>query len=148
MMRLCGVLLAAGAVLAAAADDKKDDAKDELKKLEGTWQVVAAEQGGAALPEKTLKDMKAVVKGDMLKIVIGEATFLEFKFTIDPAKKPKTIDATSTGEGDKGRQAPGIYELDGDSLKLCLGKANNRPTEFTGKKGSGCSLFVCKREKK
>src|SRR5437773_10911288 len=44
MMRLLGVLLAAGAVLAIAADDKKDDAaKDELKKFEGTWQRVAGE---------------------------------------------------------------------------------------------------------
>ena len=38
MKRLFGVLLLASAVLAVGADDKKDDAaKEDLKKMEGTW---------------------------------------------------------------------------------------------------------------
>ena len=37
-----------------------------------------------------------------------------------------------------------IYELDGDTLKLCLGPPDNRPTEFTDKDKA---LLVLKRKK-
>jgi hypothetical protein len=43
----------------------------------------------------------------------------------------------------------GIYELDGDTYKLCGDmQGKSRPTEFAVKPGSGFVLEVLKREKK
>jgi uncharacterized protein (TIGR03067 family) len=148
MMRLCGVLFAAMAVLPLAADEKKDDAaKEELKKLEGTWELVTAERDAVRMPADGPKGMKAVVKGNILTFAKGDEVFAESTIAIDPTKKPKTIDATSTKNDDKGKIVIGIYELEGDNLKLCLARGKERPTEFSTKKDSGCTLYVYKRAK-
>jgi len=47
------------------------------------------------------------------------------EYKLDPDASPKSIDMS---EG--GRLSPGIYELDGDTLKICLaeGPTATRPT--------------------
>src|SRR5581483_4019740 len=137
MKRFVGVLFLAGAALALGADDKKDDAaKEELKKLEGTWLLVSAEEDGQKMPDNGVK-IKAVVKGDKLTLHFGEQT-LEGTISVDPSKKPKEIDTVTTADKKK---SLGIYDLDGDTLKICVGKSE-RPKEFDAKKGSGNGLYV------
>ena len=49
----------------------------------------------------------------------------------------------------KGKTALGIYELEGDTLKLCYSQpGKDRPKEFTAAKGSGQAMSVWKRDKK
>jgi uncharacterized protein (TIGR03067 family) len=69
--------------------------------------------------------------------------------TIAPTKKPKTIDATQTSEGNnRGKTTLGIYEIDGNTMDVCsAGFRTERPTEFSSKPGSGHFLRVYKREK-
>jgi uncharacterized protein (TIGR03067 family) len=147
MKRLFGVMLLAGAALAVGADDKKDDAvKEELKKMEGTWLLVSGESNGEMMPAEMVKTIKAVLKGDKLSIHFGDNMVFEGTMTVDPSKKPKTMDTVTTTDKDKKGLA--IYELDGDNFKICVGNKGERPKEFTGKKGSDCALYVYKREKK
>jgi hypothetical protein len=49
-----------------------------------------------------------------------------------------------------GRTLRGIYEIEGDTQKVCLPleEGAGRPKEFTSKPGSGHLLQVFKREKK
>jgi uncharacterized protein (TIGR03067 family) len=69
-------------------------------------------------------------------------------FVLDPGKKPKTIDIKFTEGPEKGNTSLGIYELDGDTLKICLTiTAKDRPTEFAAKAKSGHGFEVLKREK-
>jgi uncharacterized protein (TIGR03067 family) len=146
MMRLCGVLCAAAACLALAADDKKDDAaKEELKKMEGTWVLVSGEEDGKQKPADEVKKLTSTIKGDTLTILVDGKAVFEGTVVVDPTKKPKTIDTTSK---DKTVKSPAIYELDGDTFKICVGLKGERPTEFTSKKDSGYALYVYKREKK
>ena len=73
---------------------------------------------------------------------------MKAKITIDPSKKPKTIDYQMTDGFTKGKTQLGIYEVDGDTFKSCFGKpGTERPTEFTSKPGDGRTLSVWKREK-
>jgi uncharacterized protein (TIGR03067 family) len=66
---------------------------------------------------------------------------------IDPSKKPKHSDATFT-EGELTAKTLGIYEVDGDNMKICYGlPGKDRPTEFSSKPGSGQVLIVYKRDK-
>jgi uncharacterized protein (TIGR03067 family) len=144
MKQLFGVVILVGAALAVAADD----AKDEMKKLEGTWLVVSGENDGEKFPDEAAKSMKAIVKGDKVTIYMGDKVVGEATYTVDPTKKPKTMDTTSTMGPDKGKKSLAIYEFDGDTLKICFTEGDERPKELTGKKGSKCFLIVYKREKK
>ncbi len=153
MFRLQGALLvvAASIVFASltAADDKKSDAaKEELKKLEGTWQLVSAEQDGEKMPQEQVKKMKLVVKGDKVTVYADDKAVSERTFKVDPSKKPKELDSTPTEGDEKGKAYAAIYEFDGDAGKLCqAAPGKDRPKEFDAKKGTGNMLAVYKRAK-
>jgi uncharacterized protein (TIGR03067 family) len=128
-----------------------DDAvKKELAKLEGTWQVVGVEENGVKLPEDKLREAKGTVtlKGDKHTLEYGGRSQGTVSVKIDPSAKPKRYDLIIADGPDKGKIQLGIYELDGDTWKLCLNKqagAETHPTEFSGKAGSGWVLVTLKK---
>jgi uncharacterized protein (TIGR03067 family) len=133
----------------AADEPKADTAREELNKLEGTWQVVSVETRRKARPAGEVNGLKLVIKGDSSTFekdgnrVVGKG-----KLSIDPGKKPKTIDIAVTGAPEDPRGTftiLGIYELDGDSLRMCWG-GPKRPTEFKTTPDRG-DLWVLKRDK-
>lgn len=137
-------VLVAGVFMATNA--RGDDAvKAEWEKLQGTWQLISAETDGKKAPEDQIKMIKVVIKGEKHSVYFGdEAVAKEIPFKIDPTKKPKTSDDTLPD----GKVIPGIYELDGNTLKSCVaGVDKERPTEFTAKAGSGQTLRVFHRVK-
>ena len=101
----------------------------------GVWQVVAIDLApGVPIPPIDHKQTRFEFKaGGKFKIsgkkVIpkGEMPAYEGEYKLDPTAKAKAIDMTH-----KGRVLPGIYELDGDSLKICVDEGDNsvRPTEM------------------
>jgi len=66
-----------------------------------------------------------------------------------PTGEPKVIDLKPLYDPFKGQTCPGIYELDGDTLKLCLPNEPlaARPTELKAGAGSRLCLFTLKRSK-
>jgi uncharacterized protein (TIGR03067 family) len=66
----------------------------------------------------------------------------EGSYELDLAKAPPVLDATKNG----GRRETwfGIYSLEGDTLKWCVGR-RGRPNEFETKKGA--FLLILKRQK-
>jgi uncharacterized protein (TIGR03067 family) len=146
MSKYAVLVLAAG--LSVAADDaKKDPLDEEYAKFEGTWQIVSLEVDAMRIPAETIKESRLIIKGKEFTMKEKIATY-KGAFTIDPGKKPKTIDLKFTEGPEKGNTSLGIYELDGDDFKLCLTiTAKDRPTEFASKAKSGLGLEVLKREK-
>jgi uncharacterized protein (TIGR03067 family) len=137
------LLIITAGLLIAADDAKKDDAiKDEMKKLEGAWAVETATRDGMEMEEA--KGGEAVFSGEKLTLRSKtEGKEMQGTYLIDPAKSPRTIDITMK-EGDKGT-AHGIYDLKGDTLKICVARPNaERPTEFTEK---GTVFITFKRKK-
>ena len=127
-MKTCLALLAFTSVLVAA--DAPDDAvKKEKQKLEGTWIVQTAKASGSGSASKVedLKGAKMVFAGDKFKIV-ADGKEEEVSYTIDPTKSPKELDVVA-GKGDKKIISRGIYELNGDELKLCVGIASESATK-------------------
>jgi uncharacterized protein (TIGR03067 family) len=66
----------------------------------------------------------------------------EGTFELDASKNPRQIDFVR-GQA----RRIGIYELDGDNLKLRFGPADDRPKEFKTKPRTEHSLFALKRKK-
>src|SRR5262245_20346907 len=98
---------------AAAAQDKAGGGTSDLERLEGTWEVVAAQKGNEKLPEELLKTIKITFKGEKLSFeIVGDTK--EGTFKIDSKKNPKEIDLTVDG-----KTAKGVYAFEGDRLKVC-----------------------------
>jgi uncharacterized protein (TIGR03067 family) len=112
---------------ASAGAARPDDDKELLK---GTWTVAKSVEDGK--PNKETANAKFTFKEDRLLLKLaGEMRAMEATFVLDPSKKPKHIDI-STKDGDTTLTAVGIYELDGDKLRLCVAGPDGpgRPTEF------------------
>jgi uncharacterized protein (TIGR03067 family) len=142
----------------SAGKDKEDDAKH----LQGAWMIDPA----------SYKDEKNKDRREELALVrvVFDGESLTFKrptrfeengkkgieirdergpFRLDSPKSPKQIDLLN---GQSGLHAQGIYELEGDKLKLCWDrgfKPRGRPKEFgAGRRDEEPFVLVLAREKK
>jgi uncharacterized protein (TIGR03067 family) len=135
--------------LLVAADEPKKDKKD-LDLMQGTWQVVASESAGMKAPKENLEQAKLrlTLKGNKFVYKSGDKTLLEGTFEIDPTKKPKLLDAKGTSPMGKVTATTGIYELNGDTMRVCfVVQGEKRPTVFVSKPGSKVTIIEYKRVK-
>jgi len=132
---------------AAAGAKKGTKVKSDVERLQGTWSVSSLEIEGAKMGENVFAGSKIVVDGNKFTTISMGATYKGI-FKIDVASKPKTLDLMFDEGPEKGNTSLGIYELDGDSWKLCLCVGSKvRPKEFVTKAGSGHALETLKRDK-
>jgi uncharacterized protein (TIGR03067 family) len=128
----------------AGADDK---AKDDQKAMQGTWKIEKADFSDEAPPQEALDMMRLVIEGEVITVVRGDGQKRPAKFKLDPAKSPRAIDITPQEGASAGKTFPGIYEISGETLKICFSEADTRPGEFAGK-GEKTRCITLKREKK
>ena len=139
-------LIASGGT-GAGADDKADVEK-ELKKFQGTWTFESVEAGGKKLPADQFKGITVTFEGAKYAVKKGDEVVEAATQKLDPSKSPKTLDAKVTDGPNKGAVILGIYEISGDTLKVCFDpEGKKRPTEFKGESGAH-TLVVHKRVKK
>jgi uncharacterized protein (TIGR03067 family) len=145
-----GILASVGLMAAGSsgAEEPKDKAvQEELAKFEGTWKIVSLTVDGTEMPATLFKETRLILRGDKFTHVEGKTAHAG-TFKVDLGKKPKQIDITFTEGPEKGKTIAGIYELEGDTYKVCIGmKGTDRPTAFESKAGSGVGLEVLHREK-
>src|SRR5262249_58051422 len=99
---------------------------------------------GDVSSEAEREKMQVVITGGRMTVKDGSREEAA-EFTIDPGKKPATIDIRPKGEK---VVVQGIYQLDGDELSLCFGlEGKDRPAAFESKKKSGTGLLVLRRKK-
>ena len=148
LLTLLGTLvLAATGGAGARADDKAEVGK-ELKKFHGVWTFESVEAGGKKAPADGFKGMTVTFAGDKYKVKKGDEVIQSATQKLDPSRSPKTIDVTVDEGLNKGAVMLGIYEISGDTLKVCFdAEGKKRPTEFKTSSGSQ-TLVVHKRVKK
>lgn len=96
--------------------------------------------GGKKMPA----DFRAHFRGDKFNLNTLDAKGPDLTFELDQNKKPKTI----TLRTDNGAVQPGIYEFDGDKLRLFVNRGGDpRPASFAAKPTPTMLLFVFDREK-
>jgi uncharacterized protein (TIGR03067 family) len=114
--------------------------------LEGTWACVSATVDGNVLPNETASLLRLVLTADGYKTLKGSDVLFDSSYTTNASADPKQINMVGT-EGDlKGKEARGIYALEGDSLRICYRMPGmERPDAFVSAPGSKTYLVLWKR---
>lgn len=126
-------VLAGFAKAEGPSDEELAKAKAALK---GTWQVTSLEEGGDQVPVGITSQLKHIFHDEAIVMVVGEKEKLA-QYKLDPTASPKTIDIIRKNEVELG-----IYELEGDTLRICLSKDLRRPTKFESKSETGRNALV------
>lgn len=135
-------LLAAWAFVAAIAPARADDQKD----IQGAWKIEKAIRGGKDMPAEEREKTSLEFKDGKVLVHIGDRDEKPAEFKLDPKTTPRNISISPEG---RDKSHLGIYELKGDTLKICFSlEDGNRPNEFESKEGSKIVLLVLKRTKK
>lgn len=139
------ILMMVGAVLALVlASSARGD--DDRAKIQGTWEVVSALAGGGEPPGMDLLKRSHFVFGEKEVTTKRDGESWTNPYTLDPSTTPAVIDFGP--ERESGQMLPSIYELDGDSLKICMTSPGaDRPTSFASEEGDRTLLLLLRRVK-
>ena len=107
------------AILMLSSLTAADDSRSDLDRFQGTWVLTGIESGGQNIQQ----DM--VIRGEYHLMVEGNKVIVNQKgkivpmgtMKLDPTQRPKVYDRILSDDS----LCRGIYELDGDSLRICLG---------------------------
>ncbi len=130
---------------AAARGLASDPAQQELARFQGTWQVESSVWNGVPEPPAAWA-VTLRFEGNMLIMLDRDGKRGPEETTqLLPDRNPKAIDRWTLD----GPAGPGIYSLEGDTLRWCSagGKNKVRPTAFASEPGSRQSLMVSRRQK-
>jgi uncharacterized protein (TIGR03067 family) len=122
-----------------------DTNKDDLKQLQGKWEFV----------ERIIDGKKGDLKGTWTitgnEISYAPNSTVKAVFKLNATTKPKSLEYDDVSKDPKvvtPKGLQGIYEIDGDTLRICVAKqGKERPKTFESKEGSGHVLTVLKRVK-
>jgi uncharacterized protein (TIGR03067 family) len=138
-------LLAVGVGLLAGAGDPKSDADDDRGRLQGSWTMASVVLNGTAVPRETAETGRLEVEGDRYVVTLGVG--IASTFRIDTTTSPRQVDFTFSDGPQKGQTVRGIYEIDGNTYRLCRGLRPDveRPAKFDSPLESGLMLVVWRR---
>ena len=143
MQYLFCICLAASASLTAIASDSSNDAKS----VQGNWQPVKAELAGRPMADEVLKVISLKLDNGKYEVFVGTAPD-RGTYTIDSVTKPGSMTITGTEGPNQGRTFPAIYELKGDTLRICYDlSGEKRPAEFKSVAGTKLYLVTYHRKK-
>jgi uncharacterized protein (TIGR03067 family) len=132
-------LVEAHTVLAGSVED--------LKRLQGTWLLVAGEKDGK---KGEGPDFQSVV--DRFRLTIeGDRYHSEATPGTDAARGTVRLDASKTPKHitmirEDAKQTKGIYEFHGGTLRLCMGQpGHERPEAFKTEPNQQAVLLILKR---
>ncbi len=137
------VCLAVGASLNAFAADPPDDAKA----VQGNWKPAKAELAGQPMTDAVLKSISLKLDNGKYEVFVGGQPD-RGTYTLDSATKPKSMTITGTAGPNNGKTYPAIYELEGDTLRICYDLSGAKhPTEFKSLAGTQLYLVTYHRNK-
>src|SRR5262249_46091243 len=129
-----------------AGSAAKDAAADPLAPLQGTWEIVSFEKDGSAAPQDDIAGLTVMITGSEYKL-INKDNVSKGTFSVDASKEPKQMDVQHQTESGDSQSLPSIYEVTGDTLRVCYNpEGGARPTSFTTKPDTAFISVVYKRK--
>ena len=139
---LC-ICFAVAASLNAFAADSPDDAKA----VQGNWKPTKAELAGQSMTDAVLQSISLKLDNGKYEVFVGDKPD-KGTYTFDSTTKPKSMTVTGTEGPNKGKTYPAIYELKGDTLRICYDLSGaKRPVEFKSIAGTRLYLVTYNRKK-
>jgi uncharacterized protein (TIGR03067 family) len=113
--------------------------------IRGTWNPLSAELAGQPFPQQVLNTIQLILTEDRYTAVVAGAKDVG-NLTLHSNQQPKALDILGTEGPNKGRTILAIFELAGDSLKICYDlEGKTRPAEFKTNPGTKQFLVHYKR---
>jgi len=143
-MKLNRLLLALAVIVLGLATAPSQDAKRDDERLRGTWEVISLVEGGKEMPDQKGQTTITFLGKGKLRVKVKDQTS-EGTYKLDPSRSPKWVEMSKDGD-----TFLGIYELKGDTLRLCFatGAGKERPTRFESRTDGPATTFaVLKRVK-
>src|SRR5262249_18517266 len=143
---LAKLTLGLGVCLLALGSGRADEEKNGP--LEGVYVIVAGEEGGKKAPASHIKGTTVRFTRDTVTVTdkAKKHTYAA-SYKLDTGKKPWRITMKATLGPDKGKEAKGLVEKKGDTVRLIYAlPGGEMPTTFKTKDKQ--LMFVMKRAKK
>jgi uncharacterized protein (TIGR03067 family) len=148
MKRQGVVALAVGLALFLGARGGDPPGPGDREKMQGTWKASSATIHGEPAPKDELDRLVVTFRDDRLIMPVEGELKVVARYRLDPGRRPHAIDLDVRQGPEQGKTALGIYEVDGDALKLCVARpGTERPAEFVSKAGSAVMLVEFRRQK-
>ena len=133
----CAIFLAGCADLSAASG------RDS--RLVGDWACVSAQVNGTPLSSDTVQALSLSLTDTRYVTRKGSETLFDSTYRVDRSKIPARIFMLGN-EGDlSGKEASGIYELTGDTLKICYAMPGDPPPTSFEQIPSKAQLIIWRR---
>lgn len=119
-------------------------AVSDLDRMQGEWGIGELVANGEKVPADALASAKLKIKANEYSLD-GDSGANHGTLKLGESASPKSMDATT----DDGTELPAIYEISGDTLKVCYSlNGAARPKEFKSAAGSDHVLTIYKRKAK
>lgn len=142
-------LLFAGISIWAAGLVLGGEPSDELRALDGIWLPAKAELAGQAMSAEILKTIRLELHSGKYDVRVGTITE-KGNYVLDAAAQPKAMVIRVESGPNSGKSIPAIYELHGDTLRVCYDLSSSgakKPTEFKTTAGTQLYLVTYDRQK-
>ena len=109
-----------------STDQATNELIDDLKNIQGNWQVTHSEDNGKVAPQALLNNLQMIITKKKMSLQMAGGNMYRSTFKLDATTTPKSMDMTKNG-----KTIYGIYEIQGDTLRMCFAKESQpRPTSF------------------
>lgn len=134
---------------------KGEQPKADKEAVQGAWKLTSFKDSTTTMPADGVKLFKVSITDKKLTMATADWQAIEGDYQLDSGKNPKWIDLTDVvltsrppaKEKTTRKAQKGIYEIDGDTLRIALRQAEGgeRPKDFAG--GQGLAVLILKRDK-
>jgi uncharacterized protein (TIGR03067 family) len=123
------------------------DSPDDATAVQGSWTPAKAELAGQPMTDDVFKSISLKLENGKYEVLVGVLPD-KGTYTIDSTTKPKSMTITGTDGPNNGKTFPAIYELKGDTLRICYDLSGAKhPTEFKSIAGTQLYLVTYNRKK-
>lgn len=135
-----------GRVEAEEKDTREEDARKDLQLMQGTWQLDSHESNDKAKVD--IKNRTLFIGSELYLVRDGNKVVQVGTLRLSLGRTPKRVDVVVRKGLHADNTMLGIYEVKGDTLKICIDpEGEGRPSKFVAKTETSQFVAVYKRVK-